>query len=75
MIPFRARTAPPSARSLPDLPCDLPKGDRTRGHRGGRVERAAPAPGLPPLLAQLLAKQAATGLPPAYLPKDEGDDP
>jgi hypothetical protein len=34
----------------------------------------APATGLPPLLAQILAKQAATGLPPAYLPKDEGDE-
>ena len=35
----------------------------------------APAKGMPPLLAQLMAKQAATGLPPAYLPKDEGDVP
>jgi len=35
----------------------------------------APTAGLPPLLAELLARQAATGLPPAYLPKDEGDDP
>ena len=35
----------------------------------------APAKGMPPLLAQLMAKQAATGLPPAYLPKDEGDAP
>jgi len=32
-----------------------------------------PATDLPPLLAHLLAKQAATGLPPAYLTKDEGD--
>jgi hypothetical protein len=35
----------------------------------------APETGLPPLLAQLLAKQASTGLPPAYLTKDEGDEP
>jgi putative transposase len=35
----------------------------------------APATGLPPLLAQLLAKQTESGLPPAYLPKDEGDEP
>jgi transposase InsO family protein len=35
----------------------------------------APATGLPPLLAELLSKQAATGLPPAYLSKDEGEDP
>jgi putative transposase len=35
-----------------------------------------PATGIAPLLAKLLAQQAATGLPPAYLPKDkdEGDD-
>jgi putative transposase len=33
-----------------------------------------PAKGPPPLLKEILAKQAATGLPPAYLPKDEGDD-
>ena len=34
--------------------------------------------GLPPLLAKILAEQAASGLPPAYLPKDEedqGDEP
>jgi putative transposase len=35
---------------------------------GGR-RRTAPA--IPPLLAKLVAEQAATGLPPAYLPKDE----
>ncbi len=34
----------------------------------------APATGLPPLFVQLLAKQAETGLPPAYLPKDEGEE-
>ncbi len=33
-----------------------------------------PATGIAPLLAKLIAIQAATGLPPAYLPKDEGDD-
>ncbi len=32
---------------------------------------AAAATGTAPLLEQLLAQQAATGLPPAYLPKDE----
>jgi hypothetical protein len=37
---------------------------------------ALPTPGLPPLLERLLDKQASTGLPPAYLPKDddEGDN-
>ena len=34
----------------------------------------APAPAIPPLLARMLDKQAATGLPPAYLPKDEAND-
>ena len=30
-----------------------------------------PAPTIPPLLASLLDKQSSTGLPPAYLPKDD----
>jgi putative transposase len=37
-----------------------------------------PSEGLPPLLAKILSEQAASGLPPAYLPKDEqdqGDEP
>ena len=33
-----------------------------------------PATGLPPLLARMLDSQAATGLPPPYLPKDEAKD-
>ena len=33
-----------------------------------------PASGIAPLLASLIERQAATGLPPAYLPKDEGED-
>jgi putative transposase len=33
-----------------------------------------PAEGVPPLLAKMLGEQAATGLPPAYLPKDERDE-
>jgi hypothetical protein len=38
----------------------------------GAVE---PARGFPPLLARMLDRQASTGLPPPYLPKDEdGDD-
>ena len=36
---------------------------------------AAPAGStIAPLLAKLIDQQAATGLPPAYLPKDEGED-
>jgi putative transposase len=37
------------------------------------VEPPPPTKGIAPLLAKLLAEQAATGLPPAYLPKDEKD--
>jgi hypothetical protein len=33
-----------------------------------------PARGIGPLLQGMIDRQAATGLPPAYLPKDEGDD-
>jgi len=33
-----------------------------------------PARGIGPLLARMIDRQAATGLPPAYLPKDEGGD-
>ena len=35
---------------------------------------ATPASAIPPLLARLLDRQAGTGLPPPYLPKDEGDE-
>jgi transposase InsO family protein len=38
------------------------------------VTPASPARGIAPLLAGLIDRQAATGLPPAYLPEDEGDD-
>jgi hypothetical protein len=37
-------------------------------------EPAKPASGMAPLLARLIDQQAAAGLPPPYLPKDEGDD-
>ncbi len=64
--------------------CRLYPQDKTRNASGQRRPLdpissgplpVAPATGLPPLLAQLLAKQASTGLPPAYLTKDEGDEP
>jgi transposase InsO family protein len=35
---------------------------------------APPSSELPPLLAKLVAAQSASGLPPAYLPKDERED-
>ena len=64
--------------------CRLYPQDKTRNANGQRrpldlatadPRAATPATGMPPLLAKLLALQAATGLPPAYLPKDEGDNP
>jgi putative transposase len=36
--------------------------------------KSTPNPGMAPLLAQLIATQAASGLPPAYLPLDETDE-
>ena len=38
------------------------------------AQTVKPATGLPPLLARMLDSQAATGLPPPYLPKDEAKD-
>jgi len=64
--------------------CRLYPQDKTRNASGQRrpldpispdTRPVAPETGLPPLLAQLLAKQTSTGLPPAYLTKDEGDEP
>ena len=47
-----------------------------RGLQSVGVEPVAPPParGIAPLLAGLIDRQRATGLPPAYFPKDEGDD-
>jgi hypothetical protein len=38
---------------------------------GGELPVKPTAPGIAPLLAQLMQQQTATGLPPAYLPTDE----
>jgi putative transposase len=38
-------------------------------------EPAPQVPAIPPLLQRMLERQAASGLPPAYLPKDEANDP
>jgi putative transposase len=61
--------------------CRLYPQDKTKNVQGRRAARvpipgaaagAAPAPGaLAPLLQKLIKEYAATGLPPAYLPKDE----
>ena len=68
------RTAQPLARLLPQ--------DKTGNATSQRRALAPPAPAGPPpadldplpaLLRQWLADYAATGLPPAYLPKDEGE--
>jgi hypothetical protein len=49
---------------------------RTLGHDAALSEATpAPAGGIAPLLEDLLARYAATGLPPAYLPLHERDEP
>ena len=56
----------------------LDKHRNAAGRRAIRVTPVAAAPipptGMAPLLAQLIAQYAATGLPPAYLPKAERED-
>ena len=62
--------------------CRLFPQDKTHNAGGLRRPRdplaeepaAPPAAGVAPLLQKLLKQQADTGLPPAYLPKDERDD-
>lgn len=62
--------------------CRLYPQDKERNASGLRrpVDPPAESPGtatsteLPPLLAELLERQAETGLPPAYIPKDEGEE-
>jgi hypothetical protein len=39
------------------------------------VKTLQSTPGIAPLLAKLLSQQAATGLPPPYLPMEEAHDP
>lgn len=63
------------------LLCRLFPQDKTRNASGLRRSlepvsaepiAVAPARGMAPLLASLIEQRAATGLPPAYLPKDDG---
>ncbi|MGH7878315.1 MAG: IS481 family transposase, partial [Candidatus Binataceae bacterium] len=63
--------------------CRLYPQDKTQNASGIRrsleplstdpVEKPS-SPGMAPLLAQLIAAQTASGLPPAYLPLDETDE-
>jgi len=62
--------------------CRLHPQDKTANADGRRraleprqaLEATGDPPGIAPLMRKLLADYAATGLPFAYLPKDEGDD-
>ena len=47
---------------------------RTLSSQPAETSCRAPQPGMPALLTQWLADYAATGLPPAYLPKEELDE-
>ena len=64
--------------------CRLYPLDKHRNASGRRATRSSPLPttpapagpaGMAPLLQSLIAQYAATGLPPAYLPKDELSNP
>jgi hypothetical protein len=68
--------------------CRLYPEDKTRNANGvrrpldpvasrtsaGEPVAVNPVTGIAPLLAELMSQQAATGLPPPYLPKDESSD-
>jgi putative transposase len=64
--------------------CRLYPQDKAQNASGLRrsLDKVSPEPvvppsraaGIAPLLAKLIDQQAATGLPPAYLPKDKGED-
>ena len=68
--------ADPAARKLVEIANAI---DAVQdGRRAARQTPLAVVPmapvGLAPLLENLIAQYAATGLPPAYLPKDERED-
>ena len=63
--------------------CALSPLDKTRNADGqrrrldptpGAAAAVPPAPGMAPLLRRLMADYAATGLPPAYLPRPHDDE-
>jgi len=59
----KTRNADARRRTLPE--CALP---------GAPTSEQSPADPVPPLMRRLLETYAATGLPPAYLPKEENDE-
>jgi hypothetical protein len=66
----KARNASGLRRTLQPI-----AGEPSAAEPGGGLPQAVPAArGMAPLLTHLIGLQSATGLPPAYLPKDEGDD-
>src|SRR5215471_13156353 len=68
-----ARTGNVLCRLFPQDKTHNASGLRRRRDPPAEEPAAAPAAGLAPLLQKLLKQQADTGLPPAYLPKDERD--
>ena len=67
------RTGPVLCRLFPQDKAQNASGLRRTLQPVTREPHTAPPAGIAPLLAQLLGRQAATGLPPAYLPKDDDD--
>jgi hypothetical protein len=66
----KARNASGLRRTLQPI-----AGEPSAAEPDGGLPQAVPAArGMAPLLTHLIGLQSATGLPPAYLPKDEGDD-
>ena len=63
----------------PLYPLDKAANASAQRRRLGPVSESEPIPAtgtaLPPLLRKLLAEYAATGLPPAYLPKHDDPEP
>ena len=65
----------PLAESFEAVRLALERESEHRRHLAAEPIAVKPATGIAPLLAGLTDRQAATGLPPPYLPKDEqGDD-
>ena len=77
-IQYKVLPPPPNAPTTGVILCRLYPQDKNKNAEGRRAPRqpvlaaSPPAPaGMAPLLQQILRQYAATGLPPAYLPKLE----